>query len=341
MLFFVNDYAAGCHEVILNRFIETNRDKTPGYGEDAYCSSAKEKIRKAIACPDAQIFFFAGGTQTNQICISGLLRPFEAAICADTAHINTHESGAVECTGHKVISLPGKNGKLDAADLESYMVRFLSDENREHSVYPGLVYITLPSEVGSVYTKAELQELRRVCDRFDLRLYLDGARLACALACESCDLTLPDIAQLCDAFYIGGNKCGALFGEALVFTKGNMPPHFVNHVKRHGALTAKGRVLGIQFDALFTDGLYFEIGRHAMKQANKLRQAFREKGYQFAIDSPTNQIFITLTDEKKAALEKQVAFSFWEKPDADHTVVRFVTDWATTDEDVEALIALL
>lgn len=341
MPYFVNDYSAGAHEKIMARFMETNLEKTVGYGEDHYCQSAKEKIRAACNCEHAQIAFISGGTQTNQLAIDSLLLPHEGVICAETGHINTHESGAIEFTGHKVLPLPEYGGKLAAEDLERYMHRLSLDENYEHGVIPGLVYITFPTETGSVYTKAELLKIREVCDRYELQLYLDGARLGYGLACKGNDVTLPDIAEICDAFYIGGNKVGALFGEALVFTKNNMPKHFVTHIKRHGALMAKGRVLGLQFDTLFTDGLYFEIGRHAMAQAEKLRAAFEEKGYEFFVNSPTNQIFIVLSDEKKAELEKKVAFSFWDKPDDEHTVVRFVTDWATTDEDVEELIALL
>ena len=341
MPFFVNDYSAGAHEKIMRRFMETNLEKTVGYGEDHYSVSAREKIRAACQCDKAEIVFISGGTQTNQLAIDCLLLPHEGVICAETGHINTHESGAIEYTGHKVLALPQRDGKLDAAELEAYMRRVQSDENYEHGVIPGLVYVTFPSEMGSIYSKAELTELRRVCDKYELKLYLDGARLGYGLACRENDLSLPDIARLTDAFYIGGNKVGALFGEALVFTKNNMPKHFVTHVKRHGALMAKGRVLGLQFDTLFTDGLYFEIGRHAMAQADKLRAAFEEKGYEFYAKSPTNQIFIVLSDEKKAELEKNVAFSFWEKLDDERTVVRFVTDWATTDKDVEELIALL
>ena len=341
MLYFVNDYSAGAHEKIMARFMETNLEKTVGYGEDHYSQSAREKIKAACGCPHAQIAFVSGGTQTNQLAIDTLLQPHEGVICAQSGHINTHESGAIEFTGHKVLTLPEHGGKLDAGELDDYMRRFYQDENYEHTVLPGLVYITFPTEYGTIYSKAELEALREVCDRYELTLYLDGARLGYGLACRENDLTLEDIARLTDAFYIGGNKVGALFGEALVFTKNNMPRHFTTHLKRHGALMAKGRVLGLQFDTLFTDGLYFEIGRHAMAQAEKLRAAFAEKGYTFYANSPTNQMFILLDDNKKAELERHVAFSFWEKPNDEHTVVRFVTDWATTDEDVEALIKLL
>lgn len=341
MLYFVNDYSAGCHEKVMQRLVETNLEKQAVYGEDIYSVSAKEKIRKACNCPEAQIVFISGGTQTNQLAIDSLLLPHEGVICAESGHINVHESGAVEYTGHKVLTLPEHDGKVDADELRDYMQRFYADENYEHCVFPGLVYITFPTEFGALYSRKELEALRKVCDEYKLSLYLDGARLGYGLACRENELTLADIAELTDAFYIGGNKVGALFGEALVFTKNNMPKHFITHVKRHGALMAKGRVLGVQFDALFTDDLYMEIGRHAMRLADKLRAAFEEKGYQFFKKTPTNQIIIVVDDEKKAELEKKVAFSFWEKLDEGHTAIRFVTDWATREEDVDALIELL
>jgi len=341
MLYFVNDYSAGCHEKVMQRLVETNLEKQAVYGEDIYSISAKEKIRKACKCPDAQIVFISGGTQTNQLAIDSLLLPHEGVVCAESGHINVHESGAIEYTGHKVLTLPEHDGKVDAGELRDYMQRFYADENYEHCVFPGLVYITFPTEFGALYSRKELEALRAVCDEYKLSLYMDGARLGYGLACRENELSLADIAELTDAFYIGGNKVGALFGEALVFTKNNMPKHFITHVKRHGALMAKGRVLGVQFDALFTDDLYMEIGRHAMRLADKLRAAFEEKGYQFFKKTPTNQIIIVVDDEKKAELEKKVAFSFWEKLDEGHTAIRFVTDWATREEDVEALIELL
>lgn len=341
MLYFVNDYSAGCHEKVMQRLVETNLEKQAVYGEDIYSLSAKEKIRKACDCEDAEIVFISGGTQTNQLAIDSLLLPHEGVVCAESGHINVHESGAIEYTGHKVLTLPEHDGKIDAAELRDFMQRFYSDENYEHCVFPGLVYITFPTEFGALYSRKELEALREVCDEYKLSLYMDGARLGYGLACKENELSLADIAKLTDAFYIGGNKVGALFGEALVFTKNNMPKHFVSHVKRHGALMAKGRVLGVQFDALFTDELYMEIGRHAMRLADKLRAAFEEKGYQFFKKTPTNQIIIVVDDEKKAELEKKVAFSFWEKLDENHTAIRFVTDWATREEDVDALIELL
>ena len=341
MLYFVNDYSAGCHEKVMQRLVETNLEKQAVYGEDIYSLSAKEKIRKACDCENAEIVFISGGTQTNQLAIDSLLLPHEGVVCAESGHINVHESGAIEYTGHKVLTLPEHDGKIDAGELRDFMQRFYADENYEHCVFPGLVYITFPTEFGALYSRKELEALREVCDEYKLSLYMDGARLGYGLACRENELTLADIARLTDAFYIGGNKVGALFGEALVFTKNNMPRHFITHVKRHGALMAKGRVLGVQFDALFTDDLYMEIGRHAMRLADKLRAAFEEKGYQFFKKTPTNQIIIVVDDEKKAELEKKVAFSFWEKLDEGHTAIRFVTDWATREEDVDALIELL
>jgi len=341
MLYFVNDYSAGCHEKVMQRLVETNLEKQAVYGEDIYSLSAKEKIRKACDCENAEIVFISGGTQTNQLAIDSLLLPHEGVVCAESGHINVHESGAIEYTGHKVLTLPEHDGKIEAFELRDFIQRFYADENYEHCVFPGLVYITFPTEFGALYSRKELEALREVCNEYKLSLYMDGARLGYGLACRENELTLADIARLTDAFYIGGNKVGALFGEALVFTKNNMPRHFITHVKRHGALMAKGRVLGVQFDALFTDDLYMEIGRHAMRLADKLRAAFEEKGYQFFKKTPTNQIIIVVDDEKKAELEKKVAFSFWEKLDDTHTAIRFVTDWATREEDVDELIKLL
>lgn len=341
MLSFVNDYSAGAHPKVLNCLTETNLEKTVGYGEDEYCTKAKELIRKACSCPQAEIYFLQGGTQTNLVAIDTLLAPYEGVLTAATGHINVHEAGAIEYTGHKVLALPTPDGKISAAQVREYCESFYADEAHEHEVFPGMVYITHATELGGVYNIAELEALREVCDEYKLSLYMDGARLAYALACEKTDLTLPDIARLTDAFYIGGTKCGTLFGEALVFTKCNMPRGFVTRVKQHGAMTAKGRVLGIQFAALFTDGLYFEIGRHAMAMAEKLKKLFSDKGYEFFIDSPTNQIYIVLEKGKKKELAEKVMFSFWENIDSEHTAVRFVADWATTQEDIDELEKLL
>ncbi len=341
MLAFENDYSEGAHEKVLQRLLETNMEHLPGYGTDHYCESAKEKIKEACGCPDADVQFIVGGTQTNQIVISTMLKPYEGVIAAETGHVSTHEAGAIECTGHKVLTLPHEAGKIEADVLDDWLHSFYEDENHEHMVFPGMVYISHPTEYGTLYTKGELAELSAVCSQYGLPLYLDGARLGYGLAAEGTDVTLKDVAEYCDVFYIGGTKVGALCGEAVVFTKENIPLHFATMVKQRGALLAKGRLLGIQFDALFTDNLYSEISRNAIVTADRLKQILKEKGYEFYIDSPTNQIFVILENEKMKRLKQNVVFSFWEKKDEDHTVVRFATSWATRMEDVEKLAALL
>lgn len=341
MLYFESDYTEGAHESVLQRLIETNMEQMSGYGNDRYCMSAKEKIKAYCACPQAEVHFLVGGTQTNQTVLASLLQSYEGVIAATTGHINAHEAGAVELTGHKVLALPQENGKLNAAVVEKYLSAFFSDENRDHMVFPGAVYISHPTEYGTLYTKAELSALYDVCKVYGLPLFLDGARLGYGLESKKSDMSIADIARLCDVFYIGGTKVGALCGEAVVFTHGNTPKQFMTIVKQHGALLAKGRLLGVQFDALFTDDLYFKISRHANRMADKLRSAFAEKGYKFLIDTPTNQIFIVLENNQLAALQKQVVVSFWEKVDDSHTAVRFATSWATNESDVDALIALL
>ena len=340
-LSFSCDYMEGAHPQILKRLMETNLVKTPGYGLDDYSKSAKEKIRDACKAPDAEVFFLVGGTQTNVTMIDAILKSYEGVIAADTGHVSVHEAGAIEYTGHKVLSLAGADGKIAAADLDNYVSRFYADDSYEHMVFPGMVYITHPTEYGTLYTKSELEEISAVCHEYDLPLYLDGARLGYALASAGTDVSLTDIANYCDVFYIGGTKVGALCGEAVVFTKNNMPKHFFTSVKQHGGLLAKGRLLGVQFDALFTDSLYFEIGKSAISCAQQLKDAFRDKGYTFYLDSPTNQIFIVLENEKMAELQKEVVFGRWEKVDENHTVARFVTSWATKEEDVKRLIELL
>ena len=341
MLHFENDYVEGAHEAILQRLVETNREQLPGYGADWYCASAKEKIRTACCCPDADIYFLAGGTQTNRTVIGAMLPPYGGVLAADTGHINSHEAGAVESTGHKVLALPQTLGKLSADTVREYLEAFYGDENRDHLVFPGMVYISHPTEYGTLYTKAELSTLSAVCRAYHLPLYLDGARLGYGLAAPDNDVSLADIADCCDVFYIGGTKVGALCGEAVVFSKQPAPPHFLTIIKQQGALLAKGRLLGIQFDTLFTDELYLQLGRHAIEMAQQLKDAFRQKGYVFYLDAPTNQIFVILEDATLRQLQTQVGFSFWEKADATHTVVRFATSWATREADVQALISLL
>ena len=267
MLSFENDYSEGAHPKILQRFVETNLEQVPGYGSDPYCDSAKEKIRAACNCPDAEIFFLVGGTQTNAVVIDSMLQAYEGVVSAQTGHVNAHEAGAIEYTGHKVLSIPQYDGKMKASDLEAYLKTFWQDESHEHMVFPGMVYISHPTEYGTLYTKQELADLSAICRRYEIPLYLDGARLGYGLMSKHTDVTLPDIAELCDVFYIGGTKVGALCGEAVVFTKHHMPKYFVTHVKQHGALLAKGRLAGVQFDTLFTDNLYFEISKHAIEMA--------------------------------------------------------------------------
>lgn len=341
MLYFENDYSEGAHKKILQRLTETNMEHLSGYGADPYCSSAKDKIRSACQCPDADIYFLSGGTQTNQIVICSMLRQYEGVLSASTGHIGVHEAGAIEYTGHKVLELPQKDGKITASALSSYLENFYGDANHEHMVFPGMVYISHPTEYGTLYSKEELESVSQVCREYHIPLYMDGARLITGLACPENDLTLPDIARLCDVFYIGGTKAGALCGEAVVFTKQNTPAHFMTTVKQHGALLAKGRLLGIQFDTLFTDQLYQEIGKAAIETASILKKGFQEKGYQLYNDSPTNQIFVILDDEKMEKLKKNVVFSFWEKPDNTHTIVRFATSWATKKDEIKQLLSLL
>ena len=340
MLSFGSDYMEGAHAEILQRLVETNMDQTAGYGLDEYSEMAREKIRRACRAPHAEIHFLSGGTQVNRTVISALLRPYEGVIAADTGHISVHEAGAIECGGHKVLALPHTDGKLTARAIEGALRAFHEDANRDHMVRPGMVYLSHPTEYGTLYTMDELEVISAICRANKIPLFLDGARLAYALGCPANDVTLPAIARLCDAFYIGGTKCGALFGEAVVFPKADTVPHFFSIVKQNGALLAKGRVLGIQFDTLFTDGLYERGGAHAIAMADRIRAALTEKGYVLASDAPTNQIFLALNPEQLAHLSAHVAMSFWEKQ-GDVTIMRIATSWATQEEDVERLIGVL
>ena len=341
MISFESDYVAGAHPKVLQRFIETNLEALSGYGSDCYTKSACEKIKAACACEEADVFLLTGGTQTNAIVISTMLESYEGVLAADTGHVGCHEAGAIEYTGHKVLTLPNHQGKVDSAELKAYLQNFYADENHEHMVFPGMLYISHPTEYGTLYSKRELAELANICREYDIPLYMDGARLGYGLMSKETDVTLADIAMLCDVFYIGGTKVGALCGEAVVFTKNNMPKHFLTMVKQRGALVAKGRLLGVQFEALFTDDLYFEIGAHAIHMAEKLKEVLREKGCTFYLDSPTNQQFIVVENSKLQELGKKVTYSFWEKYDENHTVIRLATSWSTTEEDVEALREVL
>ena len=340
MLYFENDYCEGAHPAILQKLVETNFEKVSGYGTDPYCASAREKIRAACGAPDADVWFISGGTQSNAIVIASMLRRWEGVLAASTGHVAAHEAGAIEFTGHKVIGLPHTNGKLDAGTVEDWCRTFYADGNVDHLVFPGMVYISHPSEYGTLYTKAELEALSAVCHKYHMPLFMDGARLGYGLAAEGTDVTLADVARLTDVFYIGGTKVGALCGEAVVFPHG-APAHFMTMVKQQGALLAKGRLLGIQFDVLFTDDLYQIISKNAIETAAVLKKGLAEQGYSFFMDSPTNQVFIVLSNEQLAALEGKAKFGFWEKYDDTHTVVRIATSWATRMEEVEQLLELM
>ena len=337
---FVSDYMEGAHPEVMRRLLETNLERGAAYGDDQYSESARARIRKACGAPDAQIYFLSGGTQTNAVMIDTLIAPYQGVIGAASAHINTHEAGAVEFCGHKVISVPAKDGKIDAQDVAGVMEEWLADESREHVVMPGMVYVSHPTELGTLYSLAELKAISGVCRRYGIKLYLDGARMAYALGCPESDVTLADIAELCDAFYIGGAKCGALFGEAAVFPKGGVKS-FTTILKQHGALFAKGKVIGTQFDALFTDGLYEKIGRKANDTAEKLKAVFADKGVELAAPSPTNQIFVLLTKEQLDRLAPEVGFSRWAPAGDGRWIVRFAVNWATSDEEIEKLAELL
>ncbi|MDO4798623.1 MAG: beta-eliminating lyase-related protein [Coriobacteriales bacterium] len=338
---FASDYMEGCHPAILELMRATNRDQHAGYGTDKICASARAHIQEACACPNAAVHFLAGGTQTNACVLDALLAPWEGVLAATTGHIATHEAGAIERSGHKVIELAGERGKLPADRVREAAAAWETDANHDHMVRPGVVYISQPTEYGTLYTLEELEGLRAVCDEYDMRLYVDGARLAYALACDVNDVTLSDLARLADAFYIGGTKCGALLGEAVVFPNPSTCPQFFTLTKQHGALLAKGWLLGMQFEALFCDDLYLRVGRPAIEAANAMRRAFEERGYRLMFDSPTNQVFVELDDATARSLAEHVGYSFWEKTDRGHTIVRFATSWATTQEDVATLGRLL
>ncbi len=341
MISFASDYLEGCHEVILKALTDSNLMQQPGYGADDYSAAAKAKIRTACELPNADVWFLTGGTQTNQIVIDTMLAPFEGVITAESGHINTHEAGAVEFSGHKVMTLPQHHGKIDPYELDDFIRAFLGDDNREHMVYPGMVYISHPTELGTLYTSDELFTISAVCEKYKIPLYLDGARLAYALRAHNTDVTLPLIARLCDVFYIGGTKCGALCGEALVFTKHNTPSHFLTQVKQHGALSAKGRLIGVQFDTLFTRGLYSFLGTWAIDMADQLKEIFKECGITFYVESPTNQQFVILRNDIVERLKERVGFEIWEPYGDKSSIVRFVTSWATTQEQMDEFKKIL
>lgn len=331
------DYMAGAHPKVMEALLRTNMELTPGYGNDTYTAEAKRLIREAIAMPDAEVFFLVGGTQTNAVAIDGLLRHHEGVLAAESGHIAVHESGAIEASGHKVLTLPHVDGKVRADDVQRYIDDFYADETYQHMVAPGMLYISQSTEFGAIYSLAELRALSDVCHSHNIPLYIDGARMGYALAAEGADFTLSDIARLADVFYIGGTKVGTLFGEALVVTNPALLRNLFPLVKQHGALLAKGRLLGIQFAELFRDGLYYEIGAHAVRLAVRLREIVRAAGYDIVIESPTNQQFVRLPNDVIDTLRQSISFDYWGPRGKDCSVVRFVTSWYTTDEDVEAL----
>lgn len=337
MIRFNCDYNEGCHPRILERMAETNMEQTAGYGEDPHCERAAELIRRECKSPDADVYFLVGGTQTNLIAVTMALRPHQGVISADSGHINTHESGAIEGTGHKVLTLPAVDGKISGKQVEEFCQAHLDDETRTHTVQPKMVYISHPTETGTIYSKAELMALRAACDKYGLYLYMDGARMGYGLTCKESDMTLADISALCDYFYIGGTKVGALFGEALVINNPILKEDFLYIRKQRGGLLAKGRLLGIQFETLFEDGLYYEISRHANEAADIIRDAFVKKGISFSCSSPTNQQFPILPNEMLAAFKDKYTWADMGKVDEGHRAVRFCTSWATKLENAEQL----
>ena len=341
MISFECDYNNGAHPLVLENLVKYNNAKPTPYGFDEFSERAKGRIREAIGMPDAQIFFLTGGTQTNATTIDSMLYQYEGVICVSSGHINVHEAGAVEFTEHKIITLPEDQGKMSAKTLDKYLDDFMHDGNNAHAVYPGLVYITFPTELGTLYSAQELTDIYDVCQRYHIPLYIDGARLGYGLMAAECDVTLPFLARHCDVFYIGGTKIGALCGEAVVFTNREAHKHFFSIQKQHGAVIAKGALIGLQFDALFTDNLYFKLSEHAIKMAMQMKRIFQEKGYEFFVDSPTNQQFIVLSDAEVERLSQHFIFTHFGQAGKHHTICRFVTSWATTQEEIDELQRVL
>lgn len=341
MISFENDYSTGAHPRILETLAATNLEPAPGYGSDRFCESAAARIRAACDDETADVFFLTGGTQTNAVVISALLAGHEGVIAADTGHIAVHEAGAIEATGHKVLTVPECDGKLRAADVEAYLETFYADASYTHMVFPGMVFIAHPSELGTLYSLAELEELSALCRRYDIPLYLDGARLAYGLAAPDTDVSLADIARLTDAFYIGGTKNGAMFGEALVITRPELADGFFRMKKRMGAVMEKGWIQGVTFQTLFTDDLYFNMARHANQMAKRLQEGLKAKGWPLWVESPTNQVFVIAPNDKKPILDEVCDYEDWCPYDETHTVVRFVTCFHTAQADVDGLLAAL
>ena len=341
MIYFHNDYSEGCHEKVLQRLIETNMEQTTGYGEDAYCAAAADKIRACCGRNDVDVHFLVGGTQANLTVIDAALRPHQGALCAVSGHINVHETGAVEATGHKVLPLPSDDAKITAEQVENAVWAHRNDGSFEHMAQPKLVYISNPSELGTLYSLEELEALSETCRKLGLYLFLDGARMGYGLMAKDYDVTLADIARLCDVFYIGGTKVGALFGEAVIISNPALKEDFRYIMKQHGGMLAKGRLLGVQFDALFTDNLYFDISGHAIEMADRIRDCFDSLGVQYLVPGITNQIFPVLSDALLSELGKNFMFTEMERVDENHRCVRFCTSWATKKENVDALCAEL
>ena len=341
MLSFENDYSRAAHPAVLEAVAEANNHLYSGYGSDELSDQAKAKIREACGQPDADVWFLVGGTQTNQVVIDTITPAYAGVVAVASGHPNVHEAGAIEFSGHKVLTIPQHNGKMDPTELDEFCKTFYADGNYEHMVFPGSVYVSQSTEYGTIYSKAELQAIADVAHKYDMPLFVDGARLGYALTATGSDMTLADLATIADVFYIGGTKVGALFGEAVVFTKHNTPKHFLTLIKQHGALLAKGFVLGAQFDALFTDNLYFKIARNANEAADRIREALHAKGYTLTFEAPTNQFFVTMDQPTIDRLEREIKLGFTEKADDTHTVMRICTSWATTPEEVDQLIELL
>ncbi len=337
MIRFNCDYSEGAHERILKRLAETNLEQTPGYGEDHYCAEAAELIKKACDAPNAAVHFLVGGTQANLTVIAAALRPHQGAVGAQTAHINCHETGSIEATGHKVLPLPSEDGKISAAQVKELYESHIHDESFEHTVQPGMVYISHPTELGTIYTKRELEELYAVCRECGMYLFVDGARLAYALEAEGNDVELSDLAANSDVFYIGGTKVGALFGEAVVIMNDQLKRDFRYMIKQRGGMLAKGRLLGLQFSELFKDGLYREMGRHADRLAGEIRSALADRGYPLFVPNTTNQIFPVIPDKVLESWKDKYTYTYQCRVDSEHSAVRFCTSWATKPEDVKAL----
>lgn len=341
MIQFQCDYNEGAHPLIMERLMSTNMEQTVGYGEDLYCEEARQLIKQACKCSSADVHFLVGGTQANTTVISHLLRPYQGVLATVSGHINVHETGAIESTGHKVLALPTADGKITANQIEEAMQAHLQEDGPEHMVQPGMVYLSFPTEIGTIYSHEELKSIRRMCDKYNLPLFVDGARLGYGLCSPACDITLPQLVELVDVFYIGGTKVGALFGEAVVIINEALKKDFRYSIKQHGGMLAKGRLLGLQFSTLFTDNLYFDISQHAIDEAMRIKAALQTKGVDFLIDSPTNQQFPIFSKEQLATLTDDFMFSVWQQMEDGRIAVRICTSWATRRENVDSLIATI